>query len=317
VTLSNFQRRADDPHQVYDESRRGPVRDSGGRIKPDIVAPGTFVLSTRSTVSTADLGPDGLEHTAQVDAAYADDADGVATHAEAVGLGLPGRPIFGSAQQAAPPAPLGSGPLAQENYCYLSGTSMATAVASGAVTLLRQYLRQHRGVDRPSAALMKALILNSATVPDGESPVPDNVRGFGWLDLDRLFAPAPAGSRQLLVDDRDQAVATGEIRTFPIRAVDPGVPLRVTLVWSDSPGVRLQNRLYLRLLPPSGGAALDGDVTAFPHASNNAQRVHIDDPGTGVWTIQVHGIGVSFPIPALAPSLCQDFALAISNANFA
>ncbi|HEX7126983.1 MAG TPA: S8 family serine peptidase, partial [Thermodesulfobacteriota bacterium] len=38
---------ADDPDQVAAFSSRGPTRDH--RIKPDLVAPGTFVLSTRST----------------------------------------------------------------------------------------------------------------------------------------------------------------------------------------------------------------------------------------------------------------------------
>lgn len=38
---------ADDSEQVVAFSSRGPTRD--GRVKPDVVAPGTFVLSTRST----------------------------------------------------------------------------------------------------------------------------------------------------------------------------------------------------------------------------------------------------------------------------
>lgn len=39
---------ANDPEQVAAFSSRGPTAD--GRIKPDVVAPGTFVLSTRSTL---------------------------------------------------------------------------------------------------------------------------------------------------------------------------------------------------------------------------------------------------------------------------
>jgi subtilisin family serine protease len=38
---------ADDPDQVAAFSSRGPTRD--GRVKPDVVAPGTFILSTRSS----------------------------------------------------------------------------------------------------------------------------------------------------------------------------------------------------------------------------------------------------------------------------
>ena len=89
----------------------------------------------------------------------------VATHAEAVGRGLPGAPFFGTWNQNTPAAPAGSGPLAQQNYFYDSGTSMATPITSGAMALLRQYLRQRRGIANPSAALMKAMFVNAAAVP--------------------------------------------------------------------------------------------------------------------------------------------------------
>lgn len=39
---------ANDPNEVVPFSSRGPTRD--GRFKPDIIAPGTFILSTRSTM---------------------------------------------------------------------------------------------------------------------------------------------------------------------------------------------------------------------------------------------------------------------------
>ncbi|MFY0544277.1 S8 family serine peptidase [Brevibacillus sp. H7] len=43
---------ADDPAQVADFSSRGPTED--GRFKPDLVAPGTFILSTRSSLAPDD-----------------------------------------------------------------------------------------------------------------------------------------------------------------------------------------------------------------------------------------------------------------------
>lgn len=42
----NTDKVADDPNQIVAFSSRGPTQD--GRVKPDVVAPGTFVLSTRS-----------------------------------------------------------------------------------------------------------------------------------------------------------------------------------------------------------------------------------------------------------------------------
>jgi hypothetical protein len=58
---------------------------------------------------------------------------------------------------------------------------------------------------------------------------------------------------------------------------------------------------------------IDGDVTAFPTVSNNVQRVHIDAPAPGLYTIEVHGLGVTYGIVSLLPQIRQDFALAVIN----
>lgn len=90
-------------------SSRGPSRD--GRVKPDITAPGTNVLSARSHHRSA----------------------------------------------ASPKYPY------NDNYQYLSGTSMATPVVAGAAAVVREFLAKAKGTPNPSAALVKAILLNSAT----------------------------------------------------------------------------------------------------------------------------------------------------------
>lgn len=312
LSINTIDEQADNADHIAVFSSRGPLNDTGDtRIKPDLVAPGTWILSCRSSVSTADVGPDGLPHVGAVAGFYANDADGVATHAEAVGLGLPGGPIFGSFNQNTPAAPAGAGVLAQQNYFYNSGTSMATPIVAGAATLLRQYLRERRGLANPSAALLKALLINGATVPAGESNAPNSTRGFGWLNLEHTIAPAPT-RQQSYSDDIDLAVATGDVRQFSVQVADPAQPLRVTLAWTDQPGKGVQNQLYLRVIPPVG-APIDGDVAAFPTVRNNVQRVHIPTPMAGTYTIEVHGVQVLFGIPAHLPALRQDFALAVIN----
>ena len=82
-------------------SSRGPTND--GRIKPDVVAPGTFILSTRSRF----IAPN---HT------------GWANFAP------------------------------NKDYFFMGGTSMATPLVSGAIALIRQFLRTKRKIRRPSAA---------------------------------------------------------------------------------------------------------------------------------------------------------------------
>ena len=313
LTLNGIGQQADNADDIASFSGQGPLNDTGdNRTKPDIVAPGTFILSCRSSVSIADIGPDGLPHVGAVATFYADDSDGAFTHAEAVGRGLPGAPFFGAWNQNTPAPPPGAGALAQQNYFYDSGTSMATPITSGAIAVLRQYLRQRRGIANPSAALLKALVVNAATVPAAASTSPDNTRGFGWLNLNMLLTPPPTG-QQAYSDDTALAVATGDVRQFSVQVADTSQPLRITLVWTDRQGKGLQNKLYLRVLPPGGGPAIDGDITAFPNPRNNVQRVHIAAPVAGAYTVEVHGIDVAFGIPALAPALRQDFALAVIN----
>ncbi len=310
LELRGKDQEADDPDDVAWFSSRGPVNDGAATyIKPDLVAPGTMILSTRSRVSVADLGPDGWPDDPQF-FSYTD-ADGNLTHDEAVGLGLPGEPFFGTWNQSTPGLPAGSGAGASENYYYSDGTSMATPITSGTAALLRQYLRTQRGMANPSAALMKALLINGGSVPRGRATTANSTNGFGWLDLATTIAPDGSG-QQIYADDIDLAVGTGEVRSFSAVVADSSVPLRATLVWTDRPGKGLQNKLYLRAIAPDG-SIVDGDLTAFPVSTNNVQRVHIDGPMPGTYTLEVHGIDVPFGIPDLAPDLRQDFALAIMN----
>ena len=189
---------------------------------------------------------------------------------------------------------------------------MATPITSGGVAILRQYLRQRRGLANPSAALMKAMFVNAAAVPGGGSAAPDNARGFGWLDVQQILTP-PGTGQQSFSDDVQLAVATGEIRTLSVTVADPAQPLRITLVWTDRPGKGLQNRLYLRVVPPGGGTADRRRRHRFPDGDEQRATGAHRYPVAGTYTVQVHGLSVPFGIPALAPALRQDFALAISN----
>lgn len=123
---------SDDPGGLAAFSSRGPAAD--GRVKPDMVAPGTNIVSARSH---------------HPDATY---------------------PYTRS-----------------DHYAYYSGSSQATALASGAAALVRQWLTEH-GFPAPSAALMKAALINGAAdlTPGQYGPavtgtvvVSDDVEGSG------------------------------------------------------------------------------------------------------------------------------------------
>lgn len=273
-------------------SSRGPTDD--GRIKPDVVAPGSNVLSTRSS-----------------------------TYAGA------SEPLWGDITPTTHPL--------HGLYCWSGGTSMSTPLVAGAAALIRQHLVQQRdhyqnGV-KPSGALIKAFLVNGTqsmkpgqfehdTTDDmpaaDEIPdEPNNVNGFGRVNLTDALVPDPL-MRTLFADEPDYAVETGQMRTFEVTVIDTTEPLKVTLVWTDYPGLAnvggLRNRLYLQVVQPDT-TVLDGDVNPYPNATNNVQKVVIDAPAAGTYEIRVQGVSVTEQSPGASTGTNprQDFALAVSN----
>ncbi len=281
----------DNKNEVAPYSCRGPVQNN--RRKPDIVAPGTYVLSVRSSVCL-ETG-----------------SDGSLSHAAAIGYGLPGRPEFGTGPENTPPLPPGVPDSSIELYMYDGGTSMATPITSGACTVVRQYLVEKRGYENPSAALIKAMMVNGAI--DMGLGAPDKTQGWGRIDLKNTVKPDSSDKMQI-DDNLNNAVATGVIRTYNPSVSSTSSPLTVTLVWRDPEGDAIQNKLHLRVIENGSGNVFNSDN--INNIQNNVQKVIISNPNAaGGYHIEIEGINITQGIDELLPEIRQDYALAVNNAN--
>ena len=237
-------------------SGRGPTKD--GRIKPDVVAPGTSILSTALRGITADR-------------------------------------FWGTS----------SDPL----YCYKGGTSMATPLVSGCAAIVRQWLIAERRIARPSAALVKALLINGAVALNGQyqpsecGPRPSFDQGFGRVNLARSLGLANSGTLELH-DEGTPLDGAGDERQFRFDISPHARSIAVTLVWTDMPGERLVNDLDL--IVRAGGSERHGNMPAGSSdfdRTNNVEDVSWSEPpsGSALVVIRAHDV-------ALAP---QSFALVI------
>ncbi len=266
---------ADDPNGIAAFSSRGPCDD--GRIKPDLVAPGTWILSTYSQAN----------HPADGGSQYDGDGD------------PPDRwyKYMGGSSMSAPLA-AGAAVLVREYYNDVLGLETPSSALIKA-TLINGALDITPG--QYGAGAVQEV-----------TGRPDNVQGWGRLDLAQALLPdAP---RRWWYDDHAAGLHTAEAVTYthhvttPLVVVDAGEPLRVSLVWTDYPGTPaaaggLVNDLDLTVIGPDGtryyGNGVDGERV------NNVEGVDILTPTLGGYTLTVRAHNV--------PVAPQPYALVTSG----
>lgn len=228
------------------------------------------------------------------------------------------------------------------NYGYLNGSSMAAPMVAGAAALLRQYLRVHRQISQPSAALLKALlILSTIRLPQANYHsvatnlgYPDFDQGFGRVDL-RTILPYPGapprcrlsfvdvanGSPLALASRQEPGAARKSTRGYILEYdADSTRPLRLVLVWTDVPGRSVQNSLEMRLQCADGRKYLGNqEHTAFwppwavgggspwPDRHNNVMSVVAPNPVRGTYRVTILANDTPFPPQGFALAAGGEF----------
>ncbi|MEO8275511.1 MAG: S8 family serine peptidase [Thermoanaerobaculia bacterium] len=221
-----------------------------------------------------------------------------------------------------------------------TGTSFASPHISGAAALLASWFEHDPALGYlPSPALLKALMVAScddlAGAKDADGVTmghrPDNKQGWGRFNLDRALAPE---TRSAFWDQSAGRTFTagGQSLSFGVRADDPALPLRISLVWTDALGPGLggatpswvndldlsvdgPTTTYLGNVFNNGWSATGGTKDSI----NNVENVFIATPGADAWTITVDaavllGDGVWSGAPSSsADDFDQDFALVCEN----
>ena len=147
------------------------------------------------------------------------------------------------------------------NHRWSSGTSHAAPQITGMAALFWQWWVANNFGDRPSPALIKAAVINTGQDMNGSltsAAIPNGSEGWGRANM-KLMLNTGVGMKY--IDEQLAFTDTGQPFPFSGSVVDSGKPIRVTLVWTDPPGVAdpaLVNNLDLTV--NIGGTVYKGNV---------------------------------------------------------
>jgi Subtilase family/Secretion system C-terminal sorting domain len=180
------------------------------------------------------------------------------------------------------------------------GSSGAAAIVSGIALLLQHAYKQQHNDSLPPAALVRAILINTAD--DAGPKGPDHLSGYG--NANAYKAVSAIRQSQFL----NSSIQQGNTQTFNLNIPAGLKSLKLTLTWTDQPAQAnaakaLVNDLDMELLHvPSGQAWQPWILSRFPHKDslllpavrgrdtvNNIEHITLDAPPAGTYTITVKG----------------------------
>ncbi len=214
-------------------------------------------------------------------------------------------------------------PVGQTLYTWSSGTSHATPQVAGAAALARQFFLS-RG-EEPSAALIKALLVNTTSYMSGVRAggnLPHSFQGWGLLNMSRAFDNTPKvfiNQSHTFGQSGQEFVMTGEVK-------DSSRPFRVTLAWSDAPGLSslapwvndldLEVTINGQVYRGNNFRAQESQPGGEPNTKDNVESVWLPAGTVGTYVIRVSATNIAGDgVPSNLDFTDQDFALVAYNAE--
>ncbi|TFH37701.1 MAG: hypothetical protein E4G95_04540, partial [Bacteroidia bacterium] len=196
-------------------------------------------------------------------------------------------------------------------YAYYDGTSMATASATGAIALVHNLQELVQPGVKLQSSTVKGLLIHTAD-ESGTSPGPDYSFGWGILNLktacDLIFSNSGNGGKNI----SEGEITQGETIIIPVET-DVNAPfLKITICWTDPPGVpsdpalnsrdpKLVNDIDIELENISNQNkyypwVMDVENPGLPATQginhiDNVEQIYLPNPGTGNFNLKISHTG--------------------------